>query len=80
MADCCLRLIEEAIFHRRQTERVRMLLNRIPEEKRSEQRFLDLSARVRAVETKGEQDAPPNGGPVDPLGNTAVRGGPPSVS
>jgi len=52
MAECCLVLIEEAIFHSQQTERVRMLLKRIPQEKRSEQQFLDLSAQVRAAETK----------------------------
>ena len=79
MADCCLGLIEEAIFHPRQTERVRMLLNRIPEDGRSEQRFLDLTARVRAAE-KGEQDAPPNGGPATRLGNSGASEGPPSVS
>jgi len=56
MADCCLVLIEEAIFHPRQTERVRMLLNGLPEEMRSEQRFLDLSVRVRVAEKKGEPD------------------------
>ena len=56
MAECCLVLIEEAIFHRRQTERVRMLLNRIPEDGRAQQRYLDLSARVRAAEKEGEPD------------------------
>lgn len=62
MADCCLGLIEEAIFHRRQTDRVRMLLNCLPKDRRSEQRFLDLSARVREAEAKGEQDASANAG------------------
>jgi hypothetical protein len=75
MADCCLALIEEAIFHPRQTERVRMLLNRIPEDRRSEQPFLDLTARVRAAETKDEQ-----GGPATRLGSSGVTEGPPSVS
>ena len=54
MADCCLRLIEEAVFLPRQTERVRMLLNRIPEDRRADKRCLDLRARVLAVEAKGE--------------------------
>ena len=79
MADCCLGLIEEAVFHRRQAERVRMLLNRIPEDRRSERRFLDLSARVHAAETKGE-DAAPNGGPATQLGNSGATEEPPSVS
>jgi hypothetical protein len=48
-------LIDEAIFHRRQMEQVRMLLNRIPEDRRSEQRFLELGVRVRAAETKEEK-------------------------
>ena len=80
MADCCLTLVEEAIFHRRQTERVRMLLNRVPEERPSERRFLDLSARVCAVETRGERDAAPNGGTATQSGNSGVGEGPPSVS
>jgi hypothetical protein len=61
MAECCLVLIEESIFHPRQTERVRMLLNSVPEERRSEQQVLDLVARVRAAEKKGEPDGPANG-------------------
>ena len=80
MVDCCLGLIEEGIFHRRQTERVRMLLNRIPEDWRSGQRFLVLSARVHAAETKGEQDAVPNGGLATQLGSSGATEGPPSVS
>lgn len=54
MAGCCLLLVEEGIFHRRQMERVRMLLNRIPENMRAGETFLDLSARVRAADPKGE--------------------------
>jgi hypothetical protein len=61
MAECCLGLIEECIFHPRQTERVRGLLNSVPAERRSEQPFLDLSARVRAAEKKGEPSGPANG-------------------
>lgn len=52
MADCCLTLMEEAVFHKRQTERVRMLLNCVPEERRSDGRFLDLTGRLRAVEER----------------------------
>jgi hypothetical protein len=51
MAGGCLTLIEEAIFHQRQTERVRMLLKRIPEAERQDQRVLELTARLRAVES-----------------------------
>ena len=54
MAECCMGLIEQDIFHRRQTERVRMLLNQVPDESRSEQRFLTLVARVRSAEGQGE--------------------------
>lgn len=79
MADCCLGLIEEAIFHPRQTQRVRMLLNRIPGDRRSEQRFQELKGRVRAAETMGKVDDPPNGGPAMGGGNSGVKEGPPSV-
>src|SRR5262249_1916680 len=34
MADCCLTLVEEGVFHLRQTERVRMLLKRVQEQTR----------------------------------------------
>lgn len=61
MADCCLILVEEAIFHPRQTERVRMLLNSVPEEKYTEQRFLDLTSRLHAAELKGKRSIAPNG-------------------
>lgn len=52
MADCCLTLVEEGVFHNRQLERVSMLLNRIPEESRSDRRFLDLIARKQVVEKR----------------------------
>lgn len=52
MADCCLSLIEASTFHSRQTERVRMLLNRIPSRRDSKTQALcnSLLTRVRAVE------------------------------
>ena len=50
MADCCLRLIEQSIFHTRQTQRVRMLLNQVPQRKRRAKTFLELTARLHAVE------------------------------
>jgi hypothetical protein len=52
MADCCLTLVEEAVFHARQIEHVRMLLNRVPENSRSEQRFVELTARLRAMSSR----------------------------
>ena len=41
-----------------------------------------LSAAIWAIEwyKRGEQDASPNGGPAEPLGNSGIGGGPPSVS
>ena len=37
------------------------------------------TARVRAAETKGKVDDPPNGGPAMGGGNSGVKEGPPSV-
>jgi hypothetical protein len=39
-----------------------MLLSRIPGDSRSDRRFQELKGRVRAAETKGKVDDPPNGG------------------
>ena len=50
MADCCLALIEQAIFSPRQTQHVRQLLNRIPEEQRSTGDYQGLRARLAIVE------------------------------
>jgi hypothetical protein len=54
MADACLSLIESGIFAVRQTERVRMLLNSIPEdaEVRVSVRFTDLVKRLLAAKKK----------------------------
>ena len=51
MADCSLTLIEEGIFHYRQTQHVRMLLNRVRDERNLDARFINLTARLHAVET-----------------------------
>lgn len=60
MADCCLTLIEEAVFHSRQTQHVRMLLKRVPDERRTDQRYLDLTARLARIEAEArEQGHPP---------------------
>jgi hypothetical protein len=82
MADCCLTLIEEAVFNARQTQHVRMLLNRLAEDKPSDPRYLDLTVRLHAFESKlkSERGAAPNGGPTPPSGNSGVTKGPPSVS
>ena len=50
MADCCLSLIEQAIFSPRQTQHVRQLLNLIPEERRSDIAYADLRSRLAQVE------------------------------
>ena len=54
MAACCLSLIEASVFHIRQTERVRMLLNRISAERdvKTQNRFDELRVRLLALETK----------------------------
>lgn len=54
MAACCLSLIEASMFHNRQTERVRMLLNRISAECefKSRKQFNELRVRLLALETK----------------------------
>ena len=81
MAECCLTLVEDAVFHLRQLERVRMLLNRIPETHRSDMQFVQLVARLRAVEKRNsEPGSAPNGGPAASADNSSARGGPPSVS
>ena len=62
MAEACLSLIESGIFAVRQTERVRMLLNSIPEEAdvRKRSRFTDLVRRLLAAEAKdGKPSVPP---------------------
>jgi len=69
--DCCLTLIEAEAFSARQCERVRMLLKRVPEDRRSEETFTDMIARLYAVErrAKGPQDALPAARPVTLSGN-----------
>lgn len=52
MADCCLTLIEEAVFHPRQLERVRMLLNRVADDSQSDPKLAELTARLHAVSSR----------------------------
>jgi len=56
MAACCLTLIEANVFHRRQTERVRMLLNKISSECdiKIQNRINELRPRVLALESKSD--------------------------
>ena len=49
MAECCLALIEASVFHRRKTERVRMLLKGAPPQAREE-----LLRRVLVLERDPE--------------------------
>jgi hypothetical protein len=53
MAECCLTLMELSIFSQRQTQRVRMLLNKVADatDVRLRSRRDNLLARVRALET-----------------------------
>jgi len=63
MADCCLTLIEQSVFHRRQTERVRMLLKQVAHDPnyRADARYEDLLPRVRAIEGRdGEASVGPD--------------------
>lgn len=50
MAECCMSLIEASVFSPRQHERVRMLLNRVPDLPHHEQRRQELLARLRGRE------------------------------
>ncbi len=60
MAGACLYLIEHDVFPTRQTQRVRTLLNSIPEDAdvRSQSQYLELVERLHSVEAK-------SGGPKD---------------
>jgi len=57
MADCCLSLIEESVFHRRQTERVRILLKQVVQDpdEHVDSRCRDLLARLRAFEAREDE-------------------------
>jgi hypothetical protein len=50
MAECSLALIEEGIFDRRQTERVRAIFNRLPSEQRTGSTYNELMTRLRQLE------------------------------
>jgi len=50
MAECCLSLIEEGVFHVRQTQRVRELLKRVTPRDEEAERCKDLRNRLAALE------------------------------
>jgi hypothetical protein len=50
MADCSLSLVEAGVFHKRQTERIRMLLNRVADVRAEDSRYFGLIARLRLIE------------------------------
>lgn len=54
MAECLLTLIEEGAFHRRQTERVRMLLKTLPDDRdeTAERRYNDIHRRLLRIENE----------------------------
>jgi hypothetical protein len=52
MAECCLSLVEQVIFHPRQIEHVRQLLNSTPEGLRSSSEYADLRARIGKFENE----------------------------
>jgi hypothetical protein len=56
MADACLSLIESGVFSKKQTQRVRMLLNTVPDDAdvRKRSRYANLVKRVLLTEEKSE--------------------------
>ena len=52
MAECCLSLVEQAIFHPRQTQHVRELLNLIPEGERFDADYVNLRERLGMAEQR----------------------------
>lgn len=52
MAECLLSLIENGVFHSRQTERIRMLLNKAPNERDDtmDRRYNDIRQRMLDIE------------------------------
>ncbi|HOX05701.1 MAG TPA: zinc-ribbon domain containing protein [Planctomycetota bacterium] len=58
MAGSCLMLIEAAVFHQRQTEHVRTLLKRVPEEAKGDRRVAEITARLMTVEAEARKRGP----------------------
>ena len=50
MADCCLTLIEEGIFSPQQTERVRAIFNKLPDDRRAAPDIEALRTRLHNIE------------------------------
>ncbi len=60
-ADCCLTLIEQGVFHKRQTERVRMLLNLVRDDCHDDVKYKELATRLKAIENQtGQHGDVPN--------------------
>lgn len=76
MARCSLTLMEQGLFHPRQTEHVRRLLNRVPEESRSGGPFLELISRLHALEARAKEAsaAPPRADKPEGFGACAHPG------
>ena len=55
MAECCLELIENAVFTSKQTERVRMLLNSVGDDTAHQDRMKKIRKRVLDIEADGEE-------------------------
>jgi hypothetical protein len=55
MVDCSITLIENRVFHRRQTEHVRLLLKQVSEMNRSNDRYTELMSRFQLLETTVNQ-------------------------
>jgi hypothetical protein len=54
MADCCLSLVESAVFHKRRLQHMRMILKKLPPglDENTRTRSNDLWARLRALENE----------------------------
>lgn len=50
MANVCLTLVEEGVFHARQTEHVRAIINRIPAEQHAGEQYEELVTRLHNIE------------------------------
>lgn len=68
MAECSLTLLEDGAFHPRQTERVRMILNALPDDRdeTAERRYNNIKLRLRTIENG--QSGEPSDAPKSPVG------------
>jgi len=54
MAECCLDLIDNDVFSLKQTQRIRMLLNTIPDDNSTADRIQNIRQRLQAIEPNSE--------------------------